>query len=206
MQKIIGYHGTKAKNVKSILRDGFLVANPREGDNHWLGHGIYFYADYELAKWWAQTKVSKHNEKYGESDVAAVLKAVVEADNILDLDRPLALKQFKEYQQELEKQFVEQGVVLNFAKGRKRTSDVIRCFWMDAVKQAHNIQVIVYTFTRKNPSYVDSKYHVYSEDEYPLASMGLAYHEKQICVTDNENIVDTNIVDDCVKEFDEVII
>lgn len=206
MQKIIGYHGTKAKNIDSILRDGFIIVTSKDGDNHWLGHGVYFYSDYELAKWWAQTKVNKHNNKYGENDVATVLRAVIEADNILDLDSPFALQQFNKYQKELEKQFVEQGIVLDFSQGRGKPFERIRCFWMDAVKEEYNIQVIMYTFTRNNPSYVDSKYHVYSEGEYTLASMGLAYHEKQICVTKNCCIVDINSIDDFVDDFDEVII
>ncbi|MBE5888888.1 MAG: hypothetical protein E7283_08700 [Lachnospiraceae bacterium] len=206
LQKIVGYHGTKVRNVDSILKDGFKIATPKEGDNHWLGHGIYFYSDYELANWWAKTKVSKHNDKYGENDVATVLRAIIEAESVWDLDSPFVLKQFKECQKELEEQFVEQGVVLDFSQGRGKPSERIRCFWMDAVKQAHNIQVIIYTFTRNNPSYVDSKYHIHSEDEYPLASMGLAYHEKQICVTENSFIVDINSIDDYVEEFDEVII
>lgn len=58
MQKIIGYHGTKAKNVNPILKNGFIIAPKKDGDNHWLGHGIYFYSDYELADWWARTKCS----------------------------------------------------------------------------------------------------------------------------------------------------
>lgn len=206
MQKIVGYHGTKAKNVASILKNGFRIAASKEGDNHWLGHGIYFYSDYELANWWAQTKVNKHNNKYGEDDSAAVLKAEIEADNILDMDKPFALKKFRKYQMELEEQFVKRGIILDFTQGKGKISERIRCFWMDAVKEAYNIQVIIYTFTRNNPSYVESKYHIYSEDEYSLGKMGLLYHEKQICVSKNCFIVDINNIDDCVEGFDEVII
>ena len=206
LQKIVGYHGTKSENVDSILKEGFKIKKSKKGDNHWLGHGIYFYSDYELADWWAQTKVKKHNQKYGENNVAAVIRAVIKADNILDLDSPFALKKFKEYQEELEKQIVEQGIVLDFTQGKGKISERIRCFWLDAVKQEYNIQVIIYTFTQNNPSYVDSKYHIYSQDGYSLNSMGLAYHEKQICVTENALIVNVNSIDNSGEEFDEVII
>lgn len=206
MQKLVGNHGTKAKNVAPILKNGFIIAPPKDGDNHWLGHGIYFYSDYELADWWARTKVKKHNGKYGEKDRAVVLKAQIEADNVLDMDSPFALKKFKNYQMELEEQFVKQGIVLDFTQGKGKISERIRCFWMDAVKEAYNIQVIIYTFTRQNPSYVESKYSIYSKDEYSLKNMELLYHEKQICVSQNCFIVDISNVDTCVKEFDEVII
>ena len=77
---------------------------------------------------------------------------------------------------------------------------------MDAVKEAHNINVIFYTFTRENPSYVNSQYHVNAVDEYSLGNMGLAYHEKQICVSNDCFVVEKCIVNDSVEVFDEVII
>lgn len=206
VQKIVGYHGTKAKNVDSILKNGFIIAPSKTGDNHWLGHGIYFYSDYELANWWARTKVKKQNIKYGNNDTATVLRATIEADNVLDLDNPFVLKQFAEYQKELEEQFVAQGVLLDFSKGKGKVNERVRCFWMDAVKLAHNIQVIIYTFARNNPSYIDSKYHMHFKEDHLLLSMGLAYHEKQICVTENSFIVDINSVDDYVDDYNEVII
>lgn len=94
--------------------------------------------------------------------------------------------------------------VLDFTQGK--ISERIRCFWMEALKEVYNIQVIIYTFTRHNPSYVESKYSIYSEDEYSLKNMELLYHEKQICVSANSFIVDMNNIDNCVKGFDEVII
>ena len=81
MQKIIGYHGTKKRFAESIINDGFKIATPKDNDNHWLGHGIYFYSDYELAEWWGKTKVNKHNEKYGCDDVPIVIRGNIEAAN-----------------------------------------------------------------------------------------------------------------------------
>jgi len=206
VQEIIGYHGTKDKYVDAILKDGFRIATPREGDNHWLGHGIYFYSDYELADWWAKTKVDTHNERYGNTDSAAVIKAIIKADVILDLDIPFSMRKFNEYLKALERKLVKEGMVLDFTKGKGRESDRIRCFWMDMVKKEYNIEVIIYTFTRNNPSYVNSKYHVNSEDQYSLGSMGLAYHERQICVTKDCYIVDKCIVESLADKFDEVIV
>lgn len=204
MQKIIGYHGTKERFVDSIINDSFKIATPQRGDNHWLGHGIYFYSDYELAEWWARTKVTRQNKKYGNNDVPIVIRGVVEAENVWDLDNPYRLEKFKECQIELEKQFVCDGVRLNFSNGN--TPEKIRCFWMDAVKEEYNIDVIIYTFTKENPSYVDSRYHVHTAEDYSLGNMGLAYHEKQICVTNNQFIVDKSVVYGNVEEFDEEII
>lgn len=204
MQKIIGYHGTKERFADSIINDGFKIAKRKENDDHWLGHGIYFYSDYELAEWWGRTKVNRQNEKYGHDDKPVVIKGIIKGDTVWDLDRPFMLRKFKECQKNLEKEFIREGIKLDFSKGD--TSKKIRCFWMDAVKKAHNINVIIYTFTRDNPSYVESKYHVNSREEFSLRNLGLTYHEKQICVTDDRFIVDKSIVNGSVKEFDEVII
>ena len=82
MQKIIGYHGTKERFAASIINNGFKIAIRKENDNHWLGHGIYFYSDYELAEWWGRTKVNRQNEKYGNNDTAIVIKGVIEGDTV----------------------------------------------------------------------------------------------------------------------------
>lgn len=43
-------------------------------------------------------------------------------------------------------------------------------------------------------------------EEFSLRNLGLTYHEKQICVTDDRFIVDKSIVNGSMEEFDEVII
>lgn len=204
VKKIIGYHGTKERFADSIIRNGFRIANKRDNDNHWLGHGIYFYSDYELAEWWGRTKVNKQNKKYDLDDVPIVIKGVIEGNTVWDLDKPFMLKKFRECQKKLEQEFIKEGIKLDFSKGN--SLETIRCFWMDSIKEAHNINVIIYTFTRDNPSYVESKYHANNGEEFSLKNLGLTYHEKQICVTDNQFIVDRCIVNGSVEEFDEVII
>ena len=204
MQKIIGYHGTKTRFANSIINNGFKIATSRKGDNHWLGHGIYFYSDYELAEWWGRTKVKRQNQKYGYTDTAVVIKGIIEGDSVWNLDKPSTLKLFKQCQKSLERKFIQEGVKLDFSQNN--TPEKLRCFWMDVIKEAHNISVIIYTFTRDNPSYVESEYHVNTDEEYSLGILGLEYHERQICVTDNRFIVDKSIVNGSVDEFEEVII
>lgn len=99
---------------------------------------------------------------------------------------------------------MDKGIIIDFSG--KNTSAKIRCFWMDSIKENYNIDVILYTFSRKNPSYINSKYHVQSEDRFSLGTMGLDYHEKQICVTEDRFVVKKCIVNDIQDEFEEVII
>lgn len=67
----------------------------------------------------------------------------------------------------------------------------------DSLKREKGIQVIIYTFTKNNPSYANSKYHI--------NDIGLHYNEKQICVTSNEAIIKKVLVEK-FDSFGEVII
>ncbi len=44
--RLVGYHNTEAVNVESIFQHGFIC---RYSNEHWLGQGIYFFADIDVA-------------------------------------------------------------------------------------------------------------------------------------------------------------
>lgn len=206
MQKIIGYHGTKNTHANKIMLEGFKIPAPKEGDNHWLGHGIYFFDNYDLAEWWANAKVNRQNKKYNNNDSTSIIKATILSNNTLDLDNPFHLQKFKKYQLELQAQLLETGIQLDFTKGKGFVEERTRCFWSDLIKEQYNIDVLIYTFTKRNPSYIENKYRIINNSKNPLNNIGLSYHEKQICVTKNSSIIDKAIVNNCIKDFDEVII
>lgn len=116
MQEIIGFHGTTKKSANIIIKDNFKINEPKNTDNHWLGHGVYFFEVHELATWWAQTKVNARNKKYNRKDSAAVLKCKILGDNILNLDNPFELMRFIEFCRNDEKKLIEEGVVIDFSK------------------------------------------------------------------------------------------
>ena len=139
MKKIMGYHGTKKKFINSIVSDNFKLEEERKTDNHWLGHGIYFFSDYELAEWWAETKVNAQNRKYGNNDQPGVIKAKICANNIMDLDNPSQLDKFVDFCEEIEQQLIKKGIVLDFTNNLNLHEDsgIIlerkRCFFMDMI-------------------------------------------------------------------------
>lgn len=71
---------------------------------------------------------------------------------------------------------------------------------MDIVKESKKIDVIMYTFSKNDPSYVRSKYNLEK-----IKVLGLNYNEKQICVTKSDSIIDRT-VEDKLLSFDEVIV
>ncbi len=64
------------------------------------------------------------------------------------------------------------------------------------MKDCNNISIIIYTFTKDNPSYVLSKHHKTIENGFDF----FHFNEKQICVTENKYIVDITIMDKLYQE------
>ena len=83
------YHGTDLENAKKICKNGFRW---KQNDEHWLGNGVYFYLDRDLAEWWT-TNPSKI---FGtEIKVPCILSAEV---SIKD-ERVLDLRNLQDYRE-----------------------------------------------------------------------------------------------------------
>ena len=81
-----GYHGTSKESADAIIKDKkFRISN---GEEQWLGDGIYFYPDFGDALNW------KYNDN--DADVEAVIHAIIRIDDdeYLDLDNEEAKKLF----------------------------------------------------------------------------------------------------------------
>jgi hypothetical protein len=86
------YHGTDKKSAKSIIAENF---KPSEGDNHWLGNGIYFFEDDVHAYHWILEKYVKnknilpHKLRKSVFKDNKILCACIEIDKnrIFDLDK-----------------------------------------------------------------------------------------------------------------------
>jgi hypothetical protein len=51
--ELLGFHGTEYRNLNKIISNEFI---PYKRLDHWLGQGIYFYENFDLAKWWVSKK------------------------------------------------------------------------------------------------------------------------------------------------------
>ena len=82
---LTGYHGTNKEYAENILNNQRFV--PSIGEKHWLGHGIYFYPNFEDALNWAK-EYHPNNE--------AVIHALICVDDeeIIDFDAPDGKKLF----------------------------------------------------------------------------------------------------------------
>ena len=87
---IKGHHGTDINSCKLILESNYKIS---EGDQHWLGEGVYFFIEglstdtINLAKKWAIAEAwDNDNKKYKYTELAVIESLIeVEEDKILDL-------------------------------------------------------------------------------------------------------------------------
>jgi hypothetical protein len=83
------FHGTLAKHVPSIRRDG---VRPSSSEDEWLGHGAYYFTDglaepNRSAAEWAACVLWSHRHRAFLSDQIAVVEMEISAprDKVLDL-------------------------------------------------------------------------------------------------------------------------
>ncbi|HID8434782.1 TPA: hypothetical protein ACXIJW_002336 [Serratia marcescens] len=87
-QQWVGFHGTSFSAACQILADKFRTSN---GDEEWLGHGVYFFIEglndpVEKATGWAKKRAWERNRK--RYDDFAVIRTDIHTAMCLDLDAP----------------------------------------------------------------------------------------------------------------------
>lgn len=172
---LTGYHGTHVKHVSDIISNGF---NTTIRDDHWLGQGIYFFDNLDLAKWWAETKF-----KHDYNNVAAVINVEIDAlpEQILNLDSVVGMDYFFT---ELKKLLSSLNISLKFDLN-KRTENF--CWAIDLLKDHLGIGVVIRSFLKKRPTYGKHDVSEFEKDFFPLPSYFM-YTETQLCVTNNNYI------------------
>ena len=126
--QIEGFHGTSKINANVIIKEGFKLS---EGDNQWVGDGVYFFTDdigdgQQNAIYWAKYKAWDKKLKQYTYPFYAVIKSQIEVeeDKILDLTTHEGVEVFeyivekcKDKLKELGKQKVYiDGYVINFGR------------------------------------------------------------------------------------------
>lgn len=174
-----GYHNTEVSKVESIFQQGFIY---NHSDEHWLGQGIYFFADIDTAV--ANIDMLAH-----EHEIKTIAVEIdVEDTAFLDLDIRENLNSFRKYCREKAQALKEEGKEFVVKESDKRKAMLkYRCFFMDWFKLERGYAVIAKTFPKDNPPY--------AEPVEGIKYFGLAFLEKYICVNSNEYIVKKNLVE-----------
>lgn len=179
-----GYHITDAALCENIIRNGFTYNfNPK----HYLGQGIYFYNDFDIAK------LNVQNEKinYGCTSKKTILHCTISTllKQFLDLDIPSQNTKFRKFWNELLEYIEKNNIQVTFQNEKdflKNKYLYYKCYVLDLYKRENNYNVVVKTFSIDTPSY--------GESIYNLKFSGLPYLEKYICVSESQLIHNTEIV------------
>lgn len=171
--KIIVYHGTDAQYANDIIKNGFKCKTNKE---HWLGNGIYFYLDYNTAKWWANTPKVKFGSQIKNP---IVIKAKINSNrnNTFDTriydDYMYLLELFEEFLDKL----CKNGKVNNHI-----SIDRLRCMFFDWVySEFEDIEIFIAGFEKRKEcnNSNDLKY-----------KLKVPYIEYQMCVFNNDLITE----------------
>ncbi len=175
IMEMVLYHGTDLEIARKIKTEDFIC---KKNPEHWLGNGVYFFADEYLARWWT----SNPSKKFGsEVKDAAILKVTLEVDDEHILD----LRNFDTYikvAQDFERYY--DGLFMQF-KLYPLTDNQFQCLFFDWYLITHpEIQMIIGTFTSTMQPYSNDNARSFSKKTKIL------YGEQQICLkSDCQHII-----------------
>lgn len=184
-----GYHGTCSNAVKNIEKYGLDPEQVKYRDDHWLGQGVYFFEDYRKAQWWANDIAGK---SWNQGSYPVIYQADIKAkeSKILDLDNENSLDLFYTRilycLKEIESPSREKYPIF--------TKESIRAVYFDYYKIEYGISVIMYTFHKDCIKYGKTRNkNALNQQKKLVRALGVAYKEKQICVSDKNCIVNVTI-------------
>lgn len=179
--KYHGYHSTAKENALCILSDGFCLPNmdttgTQDIDNrffnYWLGAGIYFYEDEDVAKWWS----SKPSKTFGTAGDHIILKSEIYPKRVLDLRKVSSWNQLIKFFDEFMKRLGKK-VVVEESDGKNHEYN-IRCIFFNWLQSSIHCDMIIAAFNQNEFAYLD-------KGEYSIGEeMDIYYTEVQYCVYD----------------------
>ncbi len=161
-----GYHGTAQSRFKSIQREMF---RPSSGEKEWLGPGIYFFAEYENAVWWAKGEARKRiRPKAGDPPFVIQVNLWYKDNEHLDLDLAPDREQYEFLVSQIESKLVKKPYFdgQHSAIARK----LRRCYYCKLLFRSTQVKILSCTFSKE-----------YNEYDIPI-------NRKEHCVSGNEPI------------------
>ncbi len=179
MQSFVLYHATDKTLADSIIKNGFKC---KPNANHWLGNGIYFYPDCDLAKWWATNPTSRFGKPI---NTKCILKATVQLDD----SRILDLRKVEDYKDCVHAfHTYSKRASLHLDPSVKHEMEKYRCSFFDWLFSVTDVDCIIGCFTNENKAYLTT---MPSIDMDQLRSFCLPFVETQFCIREGYIAPDT---------------
>lgn len=196
-----GFHSTSKDFAIEILSNGFKIpCIDSEDENskqekffkHWLGTGVYFYEDVDVAKWWS----SKPSKTFGADGEHMILQSSLSPKKVLDLRKVSAWKELiKDF--DLFCKHIGKNLIVNLPdtipsdkdseeyKNYIDTKHQLRCMFFDWLHMASQIDMVIAAFNQEEFDYFDN-------GDYKIETyLDLFYTEVQYCVYDPKVIQKT---------------
>lgn len=178
--KYQGYHATIEENASNILSNGFKVPsdNVNKVSRYWLGSGVYFFEDIEVAKWWC----TKPTKTFGDEGKHVILKSEICPKKVFDLRKASSWRNAVIFFDEFMK-LTEKTAVVELPDDIRR--EHIRCLFFNWLKKALEADMIIAAFNQDEFKYLNKgTYRIEKE-------MDIYYTEVQYCVYDTKIISST---------------
>lgn len=179
----IAYHATDNNNIKSIFDEGFHYNYYKY---HWLGNGVYFFIDENLAQKWGKS----HLKQYGQIHNCVILKVTIEVEkdflcDLRQLDEYCSVKEkFDEYMEMLS------SLSIRFKEdSAEKFYQRLRCAFFDWLKKEMNLKCVISYFSERQRT-LPSK--IKNEDDF--LQFKIPYMEVQLCLYDTSCITKKEIV------------
>lgn len=180
---MIGYHATKKENEESILKNGYMISKSNNY-HHWLGEGIYFWADSYYAVEWNIIDLGKNGIVTLKNMIMkyTIFETIINdnKDRTIDLSSPKGTIIFNSFK----KNVLECANEEQKKKLKKINDDV---FWVNFMKEKgifEKYDVIIATFDKIITNVKKRKNNFQK------------YQQTQICVKNNKLITQNNIYTD----------
>jgi hypothetical protein len=175
---VIGYHGCDRRVAKKIVSHKDNL-RPSQNAWDWLGHGIYFWEDsYKRAERWAEAESRLPGSKI---KFPAVLGAVIDLGNCLNLTDAEALKQVKEAHSAYTQLCKVSGVAMPENRGPDLRARYLDCAVIETLHQFRRME--------NKPEFDSVRgFFVEGRELYPAAGFRELDHI-QICVRSPQRVI-----------------
>lgn len=164
------YHATDESRVQSILNGGFVC---KTNDEHWLGNGIYFFLDYDLARWWSTNPTKKFSVKISKPAILCVDLNIL-SDDILDLSLLSGYLNCLDAYVRFEKE-----TLTTLEPEIRHSLKKLRCAFFDTVFRTSYVEAIIGSFAHDDQKYLKTQPDSIIKQ---LRLFDLPFVEKQVCV------------------------
>ena len=183
IQTYPAYHATDRSRIANIIANNFSF---RSSPEHWLGDGVYFFLDPDLAILWGKKTPT---QKFGAIDEYRIIEAIIQtdSDHVCDMRNlrtyNLVVRKFEEFWNFLSSQNKKLVLPDSVSEDSPIAYRYIRCAFFNWLAKDGDYKCTIAPFSERS---IANK----GPADYPFPNFKIPYPEIQLCVYDPSIITD----------------